>query len=224
MPATGAEVATPPNNPSLLLFDGDALSQFLLANEHAPFRSLKKNYKIQCAIVEAVDYELRQNKKFFTKIKDTYEKLLKTEALIALDDRTYPAFVNAPQAVSQAIALLGTRYHDKIDVGEAYTHAASVTLGIPVVSHDRKALAAMDKAGLAYFNPVLTAFDVVVFAHQCGAMSAMQCNDMRKVLIAKGNEYLPEQFKNSSFEDGLPKFSPRLACSVTPRVGGPIPE
>jgi hypothetical protein len=208
----------------LLLFDGDVLSQFLIANEYAPFRVLKKNYHIQCAIVEAVDYELLQNRKFFEKIKETYQKLLRTEALIVLDDRSYPAFVNAPQAVSRAIAVLGTQYHEKIDVGEAYTHSASVTLNIPVVSHDRKALSAMDKAGFSYVSPVLSAFDVLVFSYQCGAMSVGQCNAMRKALIAKGNEFMPEQFRNASFEDGLPNFSPRLVCSACAPVGAAIPE
>lgn len=212
------------NNPNLLLFDDDALSQFLLAHEYAAFKVLKKRYGIQCAAVEAVDYEMRQSRRFFASIKDTYEKLLRTEALVILDDRTYPAYVRSANAISQTIALLGTKYHTKIGYGEAYTHAASITLEVPVVSHDRKALAVMDKSGLAYRDPVLTVFDIVVLAHQCGAMSQSECDAMRKVIAAKPNEYLPEQFKHSSFDDGLPKFSPRLVCSQSSRVGGADPN
>lgn len=211
-------------NPNLLLFDGDALSQFLVAKEYLPFRALKKTYGIQCSIVEAVDYELRQSRKFFESIKEVYEKFLKTELLVILDDRTYPAYVSSPQAVSTAVALLGTRYHLKVDYGEAYTHAASVTLNVPVVSHDRRALGVMDKAGFVYRSPMLTAFDVVVLAYQAGAMSESECDGFRKVIASKTNEYIPPQFKNASFQDGLPKFSPRLVCSKSAKVGAEDPD
>jgi rRNA-processing protein FCF1 len=87
---TDTKSVTP--NPSLVIIDTDALVQLLLVNEITPLRELKRRYKIQPAIVEAVDFEIRSPGKSLRKhisvIEPRLQKALGNGTILLLDGRS----------------------------------------------------------------------------------------------------------------------------------------
>ena len=122
-------------------------------------------------------------------------------------------------ATEGAIESLGTSLQTWIDYGEAYSHAAALTLGCPVLSHDKKALDALLNAGQAVPSCVLRYFDLLAFAYQVGSLDEKACDGVRSVLNGE-HEFIPYQFKNASFLNGLPSFVARLHDGSKPHVGG----
>jgi hypothetical protein len=210
-------------NPDLVLLDTDSLLQLLIAGEMRLLRFLKKRFRIQPVIVEAVEAEVRKSKKFRSQFPKELQKALDNETIFVLDSRTMPAFVStSPAAVFNAIQTNGFEYEQRgLDYGEAYTFAAGVALGCPVISNDMSAIRTAQQRNIALPRHLLRTFDLVVLHHQIGELTEKDCDGIRQTLAGK-NEFLPAAFSGTSFSKGLPHFYPRLHDSSKAAVGSPV--
>jgi len=198
-------------NPPILPFDSDVLVQFFLARELRPLNILQKSYGIQPVIVTEVDLELRWLGKYKARFAPDLDKALKNQLLRVLDQPLFQSLLSSapPGASWAAFQSLGSQHYRHVQHGEAYTHAAGVTLGLPVVSNDYDAIQTLEAQSFALPSPVLRGFDILAFCHDTGAMTLRECDDVRQEL-RRHNEGIPKPFMNASFGDGLKSFSCRL--------------
>jgi hypothetical protein len=198
-------------NPPILLCDSDALTQFFLADEVRPLRELKSKYGIQPAIVQEVDNELRWMRRFKDRFVQQLDKALKAATLKVLDGAEFHSHLSvAPVGASWAsFQSLGSRYNGYVDLGEAYTFAAAVTLGFPALSNDFSAIRVLEGKMQALPTPVLRSFDLFAFCYHNNILSPNECETVRSSLL-KELEGLPKAFQNTSFENGVKSFNTRL--------------
>ncbi|MBZ5494456.1 MAG: hypothetical protein LAO76_26325 [Acidobacteriia bacterium] len=109
-----------------------------------------------------------------------------------------------------AIQGLGAKYKLHVQPGEAYSHAVGVILNAPVMSNDFDAIRKLMLNGHDVAIPTIRAFDLLVFGYQSGILREADCDNFRHQMALERNEYLPKEFRNASFADGLPQFCPRL--------------
>ncbi len=211
--------------PAFVFCDTDAVIQFLLAKEVRPFRLLRSKYSIQPLIVPDVEIELYSNRRFGALIAPELKKVLATDLLRVLKMRDVESLYGESAAATAAagavmgeINKFGREYKKYVDLGEAYTHAAAVTIGVPALSHDRSALDVLTSAKLKVPNPVLRAFDLIALCYQAHEMSEHDCDAFRSTLIGHG-EGVPRCFAHNSFAKGIIEFSPRIVDSAVPPVG-----
>jgi hypothetical protein len=121
-------------------------------------------------------------------------------------------------AADASITALGGIYERWVDYGEAYSHAAGITLNSPVLSHDLTALIALMNAGQTVPPCVLRLFDLLALTQHVGAMTSADCDTVRAALAAE-REYVPKEFKNCSFDAGVPNFVVRIQDGTKPIVG-----
>jgi hypothetical protein len=199
------------SNPPLLLCDSDVLVQLFIANELRPLVELKKSYGIQPAIALEVDIELRWMSKHKDRFVQQLDKALKSETLKKLDQALFHSLLGGakPGTSWAGFQTLGAQYYGYIQRGEAYTHAAGVTLSLPVASNDFSAIQTLQAQMLTLPVPIIRSFDLLVFSYGAGILELKECDAARKELL-KNNEGLPKAFRNSSFEDGMRSFSCRL--------------
>src|ERR1035437_319592 len=137
--------------PPMLVCDADALFQGFLS-DIKPLQILRAKYAIQPVIVPQVEIELKSNRKLAARISYDLKKAL-SSGLIRVLDVAALSLVGiqdpAAQAIYNAIQQLGNQYLVYSDYGEAFTHAAAITLGVPAMSHDVSALRALSYANLA---------------------------------------------------------------------------
>jgi len=205
--------------PSFVFCDADAIIQFLLAQEVRPFRLLRSKYSIQPLVVPEVEIELlRPIRRFGNRVAPEFKKVVANGLLRVVDKNALAAHyggAGGPMAAAAAmanIAKLGHEYQAHVDYGEAYTHAAALTLGVPALSHDRSALEVLIHAGLSVPTTVLRAFDLIALCYQVGEMTEKDCDAFRAALLLE-HEYLPKCFAHKSFGDGLKDFCPRI-CDI----------
>jgi hypothetical protein len=181
---------------------------------------LKRVYGIQPVIPPEV--ELRSLTKYAKRIDAPLTKALKNSTLLVL---THAACRNlygsAADALHPAIQSLGARYRI-VGPGEAYCHAAGVTLGVPVLSNDRKAVLFLSRKGLSVGVPTLSAFDLLIFGYQIGCLREQDCDGFRyQMLERERNESVPAEFRNASVKDGLTRYTPRLLDNLAAVLGVP---
>ena len=224
-----AELEPARPNPPLLIVDTDVLVQLLLGNEFRPLRELKRCYRVQLAIVEAVEMEIRTPfagkslRRYLSTIEPRLQKALGNGTLLLLDGRTFPSVVGTgAHAVETQISITATRYHRIVDYGEAYSHATAAIFGVPIMSHDFTAVRALQRAGEQVTHHLLRAFDLYTFSHQCNVLSVKECDDLRQALARHG-EWLPDAFLKRSFPDGLAIFYARLLDRDSLAVGSVQP-
>lgn len=211
--------------PAFVFCDTDAAIQFLLAGEVRPFRLLKSKYSVQPIVVPEVEIELRSNRRFGPRIAGELKKAFANDVLRTLNSPTLEHLYGGPPAGSVAaaatlgkIASLGREYQKHVDPGEAYTHAAALTLGVPSLSHDRTAIDALISARLDVPTTVLRALDLITLSYQANDMSENDCDDFRSTLLRE-KEWVPACFLHRSFADGLRHFTPRITDSSLAYVG-----
>ncbi len=218
--------------PPFLICDADATIQALLAKEVRPFRALK-TFQVQPVVVPAVLVELRSNHRYGQRVESQLRKALGNGTIRELDlaklkehfehgqvDANAKALATATEG---AIESLGRTFERWVDYGEAYSHAAALTLECPVLSHDKKALDALLNAGQDVPPYVLRYFDLLAFAYQVGSLDERGCDQVRSVLRRK-DEFMPYQFKNASFLGGLQSFVVRLHDGSKPQIGRKPPD
>jgi hypothetical protein len=198
-------------NPPLLLCDSDALVQSFLADDLRPLQGLAKQFGIQPVITLEVDMELRWLGKHRDRFVPQLDKALKHGALVKLDPPEFQRYLGtaAPGTSWSSYQALGSQYYGFVQRGEAYTHAAAVTLGMPALSNDQKAVYVLQAQMLRTAVPTLRAFDLFVFAHESGILQINACEDIRSELLKSG-EGIPGPFLHASFEDGVRNFPCRL--------------
>jgi hypothetical protein len=210
--------------PAALLCDTDALIQLLLIGEIRPLRLLRNAYSCQPLIVPEVELELRSNRKFGRRIAPELKKALSHNLLEIIDkpvlERCYGSSNSAMVATAALgkIASLGRTYEQHADRGEAYTHAAALTLSAPVMSNDLTALRALTAANLAVPATVLRTFDLIALCRQVNEMSDGECEDFRRSLLSE-REHVPKCFMHHSFANGLAGFYPRLIDGGATAIG-----
>jgi hypothetical protein len=216
----GASAPIAVENPNLLLIDADSLLQLLIAEKVRLLHSIKKRYRIQSAIVEAVEAEIRKSKKFRSHYTKELQKAIDNGTTAILDSRTLPAYVaTSPDAVFDAIQTNGFKNEQRgLDYGEAYTFAAGVALSVPVVTNDMSAIKTAQIRGIALPKFLLRTYDLFVLCHQFGELSENDCDEIRK-LLANKNESLPGAFTKTSYSKGIPNFYPRLHDGSKPSLG-----
>lgn len=205
------------NKPSHLLWDADATFQLLITQQHDLLRRLASEAGLPCILVPEVEVELRSSKKFGSAFAGPLKKLLHSGKFKILD---YGDLQSLPgvgskaiaQAVEVAIAAKGRAYALRIQTGEAYSHAAGVSLSLPLVSNDHDAIQTLVEAGLPTAQPTLRFFDVLCFAHQKGWLTEAECNGVCKQL-RQASEFVPTAFAQSSFKKGMAVYQPRLIAS-----------
>lgn len=212
-------------NPPVLLCDTDALVQVFITREFRPLRRLKDLYGIEPVILPEVENELSvvKNSRFDFDVR----KALSNGTLQVFDQsllgRRFAA-TGVPAATIGAawssIQSLGASYYRHVGRGEAYTHAAAVFLGAPVLSHDLRAVNVLLGVGHRVGTPFLRWLDLLVLFYQVGVLKAEECDRARQILVRE-KEWVPPEFMHSSFVSGLIHFSPRLVDAVAPAVGAP---
>jgi hypothetical protein len=209
-------------NPPLLLCDSDALVQFFLADDLRPLQALK-TFNIQPTITLEVDVELRWLAKYRDAMVPKLDKALKRGALVKLDQGMFQGYLGTAAAGTSwaSYQALGARYYGFVQRGEAYTHAAAVSLAMPAMSNDGKAVRVLEAQMMAVPAPILRFFDIIKFCHTSSILSTKECEDIRSALLANG-EGLPGPFQHASFADGEKNFPCRLVTGVA--SGSPYPR
>jgi len=151
------------------------------------------------------------------------DKALKRGILTKLDQSTFQGYLGTATAGTSwgSFQALGVRYYGFVQRGEAYTHAAAVSLGMPVLSNDSTAVRVLEGQMMSVAVPVLRFFDIIIFAHAANVLTTKDCEDIRSTLLKNG-EGLPGPFKNASFVNGAKIFPCRL--QVGNAAGSPYPQ
>src|SRR5690242_5714582 len=138
-------------SPPLLICDSDALVQLFICQELRPLKLLRKAHNIQPAITMEVDTELRWLGKYKNRFVGPLEKTLKDSLLVHLDQRLFQSMLSdaSPGTSWPSFQNLGGQYAKHVGRGEAFTFAAGVTLGLPALSNDFRAIQVLDGLGLS---------------------------------------------------------------------------
>jgi hypothetical protein len=204
-------MATPP----LLFCDTDCVIQLFISNQTSLLRWLKTRYSLGAVVVPEVENELSWHAKFKGRFDQDLRRAV-SNGLLEIFDYSRPdelsVFFPVPHAAtaaSNAITKTGNEYALKIGTGEAYSHAACIHLGMPLLSHDKSAIDTLLYNNLQTAAPVLRVFDLVVIGYEQGTLSVKACDSIRQILGQSG-EFVPKAFKRASFEQGLRTFDARL--------------
>jgi hypothetical protein len=218
---------TPPANPKLIILDSSVLLQIIATDQIGIVRLLRSDFGIQCAIVPAVQAEvacIMENVSKFRGRREQFKKALRNNTLRVIDrDLLFPIFGSATDSWSRQIESEGTRLYAFVDRGEAFTHGASMVLNAPTATNDSTAASRLIRGGEPIPRPILRFWDLVVFAHQAGLLTATACDTVRQVLHKIGERNHP-CFAGNSFTDALPHFYARLACSNQQLIGATTPQ
>jgi hypothetical protein len=219
--------AGPHNNPKLIIIDSSVLLPLIAADQFAVLRLLRSDFGVQPAIVEAVESEVACILQNVPKFRGRREQLKKAlgNGTLALVGRELlaPILGNSVDAWVRQMDSEGERLYSIVDRGEAYTHAASMVLGVPAATDDTTAISRLLKGDETIPRPVLRFWDFVVFAHQRDLLDAERCDKIRQFL-RKMEERLHPCFAKRSYQDGLPYYYARLVCADRPVLGASQPQ
>jgi hypothetical protein len=111
--------------------------------------------------------------------------------------------------MAKAISDTGREYNLIVDFGEAYSHAACVHLGAPLLTQDKRSIKTLLDQGRPTAVPVLRVFDLLALAFRRGGITEKACDTVRQ-LLNQSAEFLPPPFRNASFIKGIKTFDARL--------------
>jgi len=125
-------------SPPLLFCDSDCLIQIFMVNQVPLLKWLKTQYRVQPIIVPEIYSELSWNGRFKDQFDRPLRKAVSAGVLSIFDyfrPEQMPKHLSAPQAaiMAKAITDTGREYNLIVDLGEAYSHAACVHLGAPLL-------------------------------------------------------------------------------------------
>ena len=213
--------------PKVIIFDSSVVLQIIATGQFRILRSLRSDFGVQSAIVPAVESEVLaivENVAKFRGRREQFKKALRNKTLAIIDrDLLAPFLGGAAESWIRQIDSEGTRLYELVDRGEAFTHAASIVLNAPVATNDTTAVSRLVRQGEPIPLPVLRFWDLVVFSHQAAWLTANECDAIRQVLDKMGERNHP-CFTRHSFQDGLPHFYARLACSDQQQLGSNQPQ
>jgi hypothetical protein len=221
----GSDLLQP--KPKVIIFDSSVVLQIIATGQFGILRSLRSDFGVQSAIVPAVESEVLaivENVAKFRGRREQFKKALRNKTLSIIDhDLLAPFLGHAADSWLRQIDSEGTRLYDSVDRGEAFTHAASMVLNVPVATNDTTAVSKLLRRGEIIPRPLLRFWDLVVFSHQAAWLTANECDALRQFLDKLGERNHP-CFTGHSFQDGLPHFYPRLTCSDRPPLGSNVPQ
>lgn len=202
-------------SPLLLFCDTDCLIQLFIVNKISLLRWFKARYGLESVLVPEVESELSWHMRFHDRFEPEIRKAT-AAGLLRVFDYSRPEqvapFLSAPsaaEAASRSIIKAGNDYALKVGDGEAYSHAACIHLGMPLLSHDRSAINTLYLSNLQTAAPVLRVFDLLALAHQQAQLTTKDCDSIRQQLNQR-NEFVPKAFRHAAFESGLLGFTRRL--------------
>lgn len=215
-------------NPLFLILDTSVLLPLIATDIlKAILPGLYDTFRVASVVHPAVkgeaEFHLARNRKFLGQ-QEQLNKAFKKGTVSVLERGFLEKWFSraAADALLDQIDQEGERLNVRVDRGEAYSHAASIVLGVPIVTGDQRAVRAMLNAGEPLPRPVLRFWDLVALGFQCGWMDANGCDRVRQRLREIG-ESLPPWLQHRSFQDGLCEFYPRLVSASCPVVGSPDP-
>ena len=215
-----------PQNPEFIVADTSALFQLVMCDQITLLRTLKADYGVQTAIVEAVEAELRfllADEKFKSG-QPVLRKAFGNRSVEVLNKVFLKArYGPIADGLLAQMNQRGAEMARIVDRGEAYSHSAAMILSVPIATHDYSAVNRLFQEGVVVPRPIIRAFDLVVFGLQTECLTEQDCNGMRKELFRK-QQYLPQCFERCAFRDGLPNFYARVLDGSKPRPGSRNPK
>ena len=142
---------------------------------------------------------------------------------IAFPNKTAQLLGSGTESWLRQIDAEGERLYSIVDRGEAFSHAASSVLGVPIATNDTSAVYRLIRGNENVPRPIIRFWDLIVLCHQIEMLTEGDCDRIRQVLEKIG-ERLPACFSRRSFRDGLPEFYARLADIDRPVVGAIGPQ
>lgn len=196
-------------------FDSDALLQILLAGPQQIFSILRSDFGVGSFMMSEVEVEVRSNRRLSGLVRPQLDKSLKTHSLNILNSAHLDELCAAlPAPVSLAnIRELGAEYALMVGKGEAYSHAAGLMLGMPVVSNDMNAIRTLEANGKTLPPTILRSYDLLGFLYVEGYLAKLEAEQALKTLKAR-SEWMPDCLRHASFEDGIRQFNIRLSTSL----------
>jgi hypothetical protein len=200
----------------ILFCDTDCLIQLFKCGRPQVLRWVRQRYGLTPMVVPEVENEVVYHLKFGLRFEKEFKQATDNGTLSVLDYQHPSSAVasllpgeGAAAAALRAIVSTGKEYARILDEGEAHSHAASVHLGSPLLSHDRSAVETLVNCGKPTAIPVLRVFDLLVLAHKAGQLMAKSCETIRQQFYQE-REWLPDEFYGTSFDKGLAHFPSRL--------------
>ena len=192
-----------------------------MSKTHEVFRILATDFGIKSYLTSEVEVEIRSNRRRGGLVKPALDKSINTKVLKVLTARDLEVLCEDDERGPTLgdIRGLANDLSTFVQCGEAHTFSAGILLGLPVVSNDRNAIAALEANNKALPTPILRSFDLFVFLLMEGYITASEAEQVRKVLLQNA-EWIPKCFKNASFADGLAQFDGRLRTSLATTTGG----
>jgi len=214
-------------NPRLIVIDSSVLVQVIATDQMGVLRLLRSDYGVQPAIVQAVESEVSYLLNNVARFRGRQEQLRKAlgNNTLAIVDRGFLATIldSGVDAWLRQMEAEGERLYLAVDRGEAFSHAASIALGVPIATNDTSAVYRLLKGGESIPRPIIRFWDLVVLGYQVGSLDDAACDRIRQTLRKLG-ERIPPCFADRSYIDGLPDFYPRLACAGHQFVGAGQPQ
>jgi hypothetical protein len=214
-------------NPKLIVIDTSVLVQIIATDQIGTLRLLRSGYGVQPVIVQAVEAEISCLLNNQSKFRGRQEQLRKARGnnTLAVADREFLATIRGSgvDAWLRQMESEGERLYLVVDRGEAFSHAASIVLGVPIATNDTSAVYRLLKSGESIPRPIIRFWDLVAFGYQVGHLDDAACDRIRQTLRKLG-ERMPRCFVDRSYIDGLPEFYPRLACAGHQFVGAGQPQ
>jgi hypothetical protein len=216
-----------PANPLFIIIDTSVLLQLIATDQFALLKFLRSEYKVQSAIVSAVESEtlhiLTTIRKFRGR-QDLFKKAVSNNTIGVIDrELLSTALGTGVDAILRQIDSEGQRFNLRVDRGEAYTHAAGSVLSAPVATNDYSAVNRLLRDDENIPRPLLRFWDLIVFGHQIGQLDDRSCDKIRQTLVSI-EEWVPQCFIGRQFSVGLTEFYPRLVDGVASLIGASKPE
>lgn len=199
----------------LLFCDTDVLIQIFITRQTKLLKWFRTEYGLEAVVVPEVENEIAWHAKFKDRFDPDLKKAIAAGVITVFDysDVQSYSFLPPPQAsiAAAAIAQVGRDYVLKVGLGEAYSHAASVHLGMPFLSHDISAIRTLTAGAKRVAAPTLRFFDLLCLARSKNYLTEKECDQARKALNNfSSTEWLPQSFLYSSFAQGFSGFDRRL--------------
>jgi hypothetical protein len=217
----------PADNPKLVILDTSVLLQAIATDQLGIFRRIRTDFGIQAAIVRAVESETSYHLENVPKFRGRQEQLKKAignGALAIVDhDLLVPLVGSGADSWLRQIEAEGERLYSIVDRGEAFSHAASSALSVPIATNDTSAVYRLIRGKENVPRPIIRFWDLIVLCYQIEMLTEGDCDKIRQALDKIG-ERLPPCFTKRSFRDGLTDFYARLADSERYPVGAAEPQ
>jgi len=175
-----------PANPLFIILDTSVLLQLIATDQFPLLRCLRSEYRLQSAIVNAVESEtlhiLTTVRKFMGQ-QDSFKKALFNGTISLIDRQSLDMVVGTGvDAILRQIDSEGQRLNLRVDRGEAYTHAAGSVLNVPVATNDYSAVSRLLRDDENIPRPILRFWDLIVFGLQIGHLDESSCDKTRQTV------------------------------------------